>query len=350
MIQQYFKISKYSRGSMIIASMCVAFVFAGCKKVLFEEEGDASQTSVFNEAWEFADKKYSFFEFKGIDWDSVKTVYEPKVTDDISDDSLFTVVGDMLYTLRDGHVNLSSSFDFSRNWSWFLDYPVNYDQNLIERNYFNDQQQFVGAFTLMDFDDVGYIHYSSFGRYVDEGTFNYILDKFSNHKGLIIDVRDNGGGAINNVYTMGSFFVNKETVVAYENFKNGPGEDDFSDLSTMSFTPVEEDYPTYENMPVVILTNRKCYSATNMFTTMMGALPNVTVIGDWTGGGGGVPTNTQLSNGWTVRVSSTQMFSNAFFNNEHGVPPDIQVDMDLDAAAQGEDSILEAALAYLRTL
>ena len=112
-----YKSLKFTHLVAIIA--LVLFATSSCKKLLFEEEGAGSPTEVFNEAWEFTSKKYSFFEFKGIDWDSVKTVFEPKVNDDISSDSLFTVIGDMLYTLRDGHVNLSSSFDFSRNWNWY---------------------------------------------------------------------------------------------------------------------------------------------------------------------------------------------------------------------------------------
>ena len=41
--------------------------------------------------------------------------------------------------------------------------------------------------------------------------------------------------------------------------------------------------------PIVVLVNRHSYSATNFFSAYMSTLPNVTLIGDQSGGGGGVP-------------------------------------------------------------
>ena len=39
----------------------------------------------------------------------------------------------MLGELKDGHVNLGASFDFGRNWSYFEDYPDNYNAELIRK-------------------------------------------------------------------------------------------------------------------------------------------------------------------------------------------------------------------------
>ncbi|MFT6745882.1 MAG: hypothetical protein ACJAZ2_000220 [Glaciecola sp.] len=324
--------------------LCLGLV--SCKKVFFDEEPGVSNADVFNQVWEYTNEKYSFFEFKNIDWDSVKTVYQVKVDGEISKDSLFNVLSDMLYVLRDGHVNLISSFDVSRNWNWFLDYPDNYNSSMLERYYFKDEQQFMGPFTVFDFGDVGYAHYGSFSSTISENSMEQLLNKFKGHKGLIIDLRDNGGGAISNVYKMGNYFVSEPTLVGYHRVKNGPGINEFTEFGGLQFTPVK-DYPAYSK-PVVILTNRKCYSATNMFRTMMGGLPNVTVIGDRTGGGGGVPTYTQLSNGWSLRVSSTQTISLDFVNNEDGLLPDRRIDMSSIDENNNIDSILEDALSFLR--
>ena len=239
-----------------------------------------------------------------------------------------------------------SSFDVSRNWNWYLDYPSNYNGNLLERHYFKGKQQFMGPFTVFDFGDVGYVHYGSFKAAVSEKRMGQLLSKFHNHKGLIIDIRDNGGGLISNVFNIGDHFVDKTTLTAYERVKNGPEKNDFTEYNGLEFSPVE-DYSPYMK-PVVILTNRKCYSAANMFRAMMGALPNVTVIGDKTGGGGGVPTYTQLSNGWLLRVSSTQMLSSTFINTEDGLFPDRRVNMSESDENNNIDSILEDALRFLR--
>jgi hypothetical protein len=330
---------------VLLISLTILNISA-CKKVFFDEVPATTNSAIFDQVWDYTNEKYSFFDFKQVEWDSVKTVYRAKVTDRISTDSLFTVLSDMLFLLRDGHVNLVSSFDISRNWNWYLDHPSNFNADLLQRHYFKDQQQLMSPFTVFDFGDVGYMYYPSFSSNVSAGRVQQILSKFRKHKGLIIDLRDNGGGAIVNVNTIGDHFVNSTTVAAHQRIKNGTGRNDFTALEPMNLNPVKG-HEAFAK-PVVILTNRRCYSATNMFTTMMGALPNVTVIGDKTGGGGGVPTYTQLSNGWLLRVSCSQMFSVDYINNEDGLLPDISVDMSEEDEEDFKDTILEEALKFLR--
>lgn len=79
---------------------------------------------------------------------------------------------------------------------------------------------------------------------------------------------------------------------------------------------------------MVVLTNRGCYSATNEFVSIMKYAPNVTIIGDKTGGGSGLPFTSELPNGWSVRFSaSPPMFNAEKEHIEFGVEPDIYVDM-----------------------
>ncbi|MCB0738947.1 MAG: S41 family peptidase, partial [Bacteroidetes bacterium] len=254
-------------------------------------------------------------------------------------------LSNMLKTLRDGHVNLTAPFNRSRYWDWYLNAPDNYDQYLLERHYFKDEQQYIGSFTVMDFGDVGYIHYESFSDAVDEDALDIILEQFKDHKGLIFDVRNNFGGSLSNVYTLGARFAKNGNAVALQKQKNGRGHNDFTDYDSLRFTPTESISFT---KPIVVLTNRKTYSAGTFFSTLMQALPHVTVMGDRTGGGGGAPAFTELTNGWTLRVSTTQLFTLNEFNVEDGLFPDIKVDnLDTDIA-ENRDRILETALEHLR--
>jgi hypothetical protein len=316
----------------------------GCERLLIKPDAPGDPVSIFEEAWTFADQEYSFFEYKNIDWDAAYQEFRPKVNEDMGDEALFEVIAEMLFLLRDGHVNLRSPFDRSRNWEWFLGSPENFNYSLLERNYFQSEQQFVGPFVVMDFGDVGYLHYSSFGSGVSSRDMQYITDKFRDHKGLIIDVRNNGGGSLGNVYRLAGWFTEEEVVTGQERYKNGPGHDDFSDLEDLILAP----QGTYYDKPVVLLTNRRSYSATNFFTLFMRGLPQVTVLGDTTGGGGGAPTFTELANGWNLRVSATQLFTPEGFNVEGGIPPDVQLDLDPADEANGVDTILEEALRRLR--
>ncbi|MDD3011375.1 MAG: S41 family peptidase, partial [Bacteroidales bacterium] len=98
---------------------------------------------------------------------------------------------------------------------------------------------------------------------------------------------------------------------------------------------------------VVVLTNRSCYSATNDFVARMKVLDHVTIMGDKTGGGGGLPIYNELPNGWKYRFSATQTYDAEGVNIEGGIAPDIWVSLNPEDEANGVDSMIEAAVAYL---
>jgi C-terminal processing protease CtpA/Prc len=96
-----------------------------------------------------------------------------------------------------------------------------------------------------------------------------------------------------------------------------------------------------------VLTNRRVYSAGNMFVSYMSHFPHVTLVGDQTGGGGGLPYSGELLNGWRYRFSSSQGFDANMQHIELGVPPDVKVDLTPEAEFIGIDTIIETALKLL---
>ncbi|MFK7923982.1 MAG: S41 family peptidase [Bacteroidia bacterium] len=332
----------------------LSFLFlASCEQLFLKEESQNTPTAIFEDAWNFADQEYSFFAYKGVDWDEVKSRYQPLVNDNMSEEELFEVLADMLFELRDGHVNLRSDFDRSRNWTWYLNSPPNFSLPLLERSYFKSEQQFWGPFTVYDFEDVGYMRYSSFGDGISNGVLDDILTRFAERKGLIIDLRDNGGGSLGNAQTFVRRFAEQEQTIGRWRFKSGPGHEEFTDWEDVSVTPAkdgEDALRPHFYGPVMVLTNRLSYSATTFFTQYMRELPNVTILGDTTGGGGGAPSFTELANGWVLRVSATQLEALDGFNVEDGIPPDVQIDLDPVDEANGIDTILEEALRLIREM
>ena len=80
---------------------------------------------------------------------------------------------------------------------------------------------------------------------------------------------------------------------------------------------------------------------------MMKYFPNVTVIGDDTGGGGASFLSKDMPNGWAVTISSinfVDMDKNTF---EFGVEPDIRAETTLTDAIAGKDAIIEYAMDFL---
>ena len=70
----------------------------------------------------------------------------------------------------------------------------------------------------------------------------------------------------------------------------------------------------------------------------------MTLVGDQTGGGGGLPISAELPNGWRVRYSSAVVYDNQKRPLELGAVPRLKVDLAPTDEANGVDTILEAAL------
>ena len=100
---------------------------------------------------------------------------------------------------------------------------------------------------------------------------------------------------------------------------------------------------------VVILSNRSVYSAANDFVRTMKVLDNVTIMGDRSGGGGGLPCNFDMPNGWYVRLSTTPMLDIDKVHTEFGIDPTegYKIDMAADAHITGKDAILDKAIEFL---
>lgn len=318
---------------------------AGCEKLLLGEDPADEPVENFELFWKTLDEKYAFFTFKEIDWDAVYQEYRPQVYNGMSQIELFGVLSEMIYLLRDGHTSLTSPFDLARNWQWYLDSPVNYNYDIIEREYLGEDHWITGPLQNEWIDSVGYIHYRSFSSGVAGYHLDIVLDRFENAKGLIIDVRNNSGGNTETAERIAARFTEEEVLTQYWLYKNGPGHNDFGEPEAKFLKP--HDGPRW-NKPVVVITNRKCYSATNDFVLMMDALPNVTLLGDTTGGGGGFPFNAELPNGWQYRFSSSMTIASDGFNVEHGIPPDIQIDMNPADEQEDVDTLIEAALELLQ--
>ena len=97
-----------------------------------------------------------------------------------------------------------------------------------------------------------------------------------------------------------------------------------------------------------VLTNRRSYSATNDFVNSMSLLDSVTIVGDKTGGGSGLPFNSELPNGWTVRFSACPILNVNKENIEWGIDPNVKVNISSYDYQRGVDTIIETARKLLK--
>ncbi len=343
--QKYNKLQSFKQMKKIISILVtIIFLLSSCEKVLIEKDPAVTPTANFEALWQTADEKYSFFEYKGIDWNEIYSAYRPQIDDNMTGEQLFDVLGSMLNELKDGHVNLTSPFNISR-YSFNYPNPENFNYRLLKDNYigwdYNITGPLVNAFIERDGHSIGYIYYGSFSNNVSSYHIDYVINRFRNSDGIILDMRSNGGGSVSNIRTIAGRFTNVRRFVYTSALKDGPEHNDFGEPSKVYLDPRGSKQYTGK---VMFLTNRGSFSATSFFSVIMKALPNVTQIGDTTGGGLGAPTGFELPNGWAYRFSCSQTLTPAGENFENGVPPDITVWMNPEHELQGIDDIMERAI------
>lgn len=299
----------------------------------------------FEQLWKIIDEQYCYLDYKNIDWDAVGDKYRQRISRNMSKENLFEVMDSMLYQLKDGHVNLSSAFNQTR-YDFWGDAPRNFTEAIIEnKNYLgNDYRRAAGLkYKILD-DNIGYIYYGSFASPVGDGNLDEALSYLAVCDGLIIDVRQNGGGNLTTSTKISSRFTNEKLLTGYIQHKTGKGHNDFSDPYPLY---VEPSIGVRWQKAAIVLTNRHCYSATNDFVNNMRYMPNVKIMGDKTGGGSGMPFSSELPNGWGIRFSASPHLDRELKHTEWGIEPDIKVDMKLEDELNGIDTIIEAARVIL---
>ena len=309
-----------------------------------QEERPDTPTGNFEALWHIIDEHYCFFDYKDIDWNQIYQTYKVRVNDNMNREQLFEVLTDMLSELRDGHVNLYTAFDNGRYWNWHEDYPTNFSDTL-QRRYLGTDYRIAGGlrYRILD-DNIGYVYYGSFSSAVGEGNLDEVIQHLMFCQGMILDIRSNGGGDLTNAEKLAARFCNQKTLVGYIQHKTGKGHNDFSAQEPQYIEPSSN---LRWQKKVVLLTNRGVFSAANEFTTYMKCMPQVTVVGDRTGGGSGLPFTASLPNGWTVRFSACPTYDANHNQTEFGIDPDYNVALTDDDFNKGKDTILEHARTLL---
>ena len=324
-------------------------LLSSCNGLFMDEQKSNTAQNNFDLLWRIFDERYCFFEEKKVDWKMMHDTYWQELVriggdKDPFSPQLFNTMVSMLEELRDGHVSLDDGY-FSRTYTgWYLPYPENY-KGSNSPPYWDSSARFLNneTFCYAMPESIGYLRCASLSDKFNRDDLDEAMTRFEGLKGVIIDVRNNGGGLVSEAYTLASRFALEKTHVGYVRYKTGKGHNDFSDYFARYVEP-EGTHPFYGK--IVVLTNRRVYSAANLFVSIMKCLPQVCIIGDCTGGGGGVPISAELYNGWTVKLSTNPVFDTRKQSIESGIEPDISIT--LKSRDPGKvDDIIEAAKSWI---
>ncbi len=199
----------------------------------------------------------------------------------------------------------------------------------------------------------GYAHIMLNSFEVDTAiaAFAQLLPELQQSKGIIFDVRENGGGNGGVGYALLRYLIKEQVHI--------------SQWSTRNYLPafrawqrpmpayVQDEYLFPEEVllhqPVVVLTSGKTFSAAEDFTVAFQATKRGAVIGEPTGGSTGQPLSFKLPGGLTARVCSKRdTYPDGTDFVGVGIQPDVVVKPTVAAFRKGKDETLEAALAYLK--
>lgn len=328
----------------------LATLLTSCEKAIMTADTSSTAVNVFEYLWHKVDEQYAMFDVKDVDWGAVYDSLRPQVRNGMSSDSLFTVCSKMLSTLNDGHVNLYSSYDVARADSLHREFYTesSIDINTIVLNYIGTNYHMAGGLAYNGLCDnkVIYIYYSSFSNSFSPSQLRHIIGNYPEAKGMVIDIRGNGGGNIQNVYRWLQMVPSQRPVIFRSQIKSGPGHDDLTPLAD-TYGPLNTDTSAF-SLPVLVLIDRGCYSAASIFAISTMAYPQITLVGDTTGGGLGLPSSGVLPNGWQYRFPVTRAIAIDGRNYENGVPPDIPIKFDRQQAyTLGRDNILDSACSII---
>ena len=157
----------------------------------------------------------------------------------------------------------------------------------------------VGYATVVE-DSIGYILFSEFTSHSAQ-EFLTALDQMVQSNGikrLIIDLRGNGGGLIDEAIQIISYFVPKDTEVVSTKGK----------IERSNQTYTTQTAPIFPHMPLVVLVNNQSASASEILAGALQDLGRATIIGERTFGKGLVQNIRPIAFGGHLKVTTSKYY------------------------------------------
>lgn len=189
---------------------------------------------------------------------------------------------------------------------------------------------------------IGYIEIPSF----DEQTANDFKAKFeelqkSNIKSLIIDLRNNGGGIVDEALQIADYVCDKGSVLLYEVDKNNKEKIEKSENDPII------------NMPIIILVNENTASSSEILAGALKDLGKAKIVGTKTYGKGVIQQLLTLPDGSGLKITSEEYQTpNRNKINKVGIEPDEKIELpdtieNVLVVKESEDTQLQKAIELL---
>ena len=186
--------------------------------------------------------------------------------------------------------------------------------------------------------NIGYIKFDEFGDFSETNKQNFpkIMDELGDVNGLILDMRENGGGSGEDAIGIFDYFADSGSELRLKGEKNG--------FESVTETTDGVDY----HMPVVVLTSGKTASSAEIIAALFQSTGRGTVVGTQTYGKGVFQYEEPLSDASIMTLVEGYYYVNDVPNyNGVGITPDIVIKMDNELIGTDEDIQLKKAIELL---
>ncbi len=385
----------------LIAAMGFVLFLSSCRKDLANVETPesyigGSMSEVFDAFWNGMNNNYVFWDIDTTNWDNMRSIYKPvfdKLNINDSNDvrksiSYFRAMADGLI---DSHYNLSFGDPVSdsaispaydrklkagilRQGFYLYGYDAEYyldsgsivggtdSVNLLEGNSTDALAGTIsnGAVLFLGFNQ---FHLKASYEAADNNGvkqalqffINYLRNPPSNFKGVVIDVRANPGGSVEDLNFLVGNLIGSKLKIGYTRYKSGNGRLDYTPWADAIVTP--QSGAKAVTVPMVALTDIYSTSMAELTAMAIHTLSNGHTVGERTWGANGPLTGNEILNGgqftaanFLFAYTSSSMFKyiDGKIYEGIGFPPDYPVPFDLNAFQTYGDTQLEKALSLMQ--
>ena len=200
------------------------------------------------------------------------------------------------------------------------------------------------TYEMLD-DSIGYIYVMQFDEITTQ-QFETALNslKTQGMKGLIVDIRDNGGGLLTTVCDMLDLFLEEDDLIVYTLDKYEDKEEIFAKEGSIG------------TLPMAILINGYSASASEIFSGALQDYGKATIVGTQSFGKGIVQSIIPLSDGSAIKLTvSTYYTPNGRNIHGSGISPDVEVELSeelkqMPVVPLSEDNQVQCAIEEVKKL
>lgn len=194
----------------------------------------------------------------------------------------------------------------------------------------------------MKTDEIGYISLAQFIENVGTKVESAVNDlKEEGAKGIILDLRNNPGGLLNEAVDVSSVFIEQGVIVSVRQ------KDE-----TERILKVNSNIKADTEIPLIVLINKGSASGSEIVAGAVKDYDRAELIGTTSFGKGVVQSVVPLKDGSAVSLTTARYYTpDGNYIHEKGIEPDLKVELDIEAAQEdGSDNQLDKAIAEMENM